>query len=250
MTSIDLNADLGEGVGDDAAMLELVSSASIACGGHAGTAESIRHMLKLCKARGVRAGAHPSYPDKANFGRLRLVMPLDQLLAEIRAQLMLIRTLADEADVPVSYIKLHGALANQAAEELPLAVGVFGAMQAMDPAVAVLALDQSAQVRAAQALGLRVELEAYADRAYQPNGLLVSRAAPGAVLHDAEAIAERCVRLATRGEIVAVDGTVLKLGARSICIHGDNPAAVAIARRVRTALEAAGVTIAAPAAGG
>jgi UPF0271 protein len=236
MTSIDLNADLGEGVGDDAAMLELVSSASIACGGHAGTAESIRHMLKLCKARGVRAGAHPSYPDKANFGRLRL--------------LMLIRTLADEADVPVSYIKLHGALANQAAEELPLAVGVFGAMQAMDPAVAVLALDQSAQVRAAQALGLRVELEAYADRAYQPNGLLVSRAAPGAVLHDAEAIAERCVRLATRGEIVAVDGTVLKLGARSICIHGDNPAAVAIARRVRTALEAAGVTIAAPAAGG
>jgi UPF0271 protein len=250
MTTIDLNADLGEGIGDDDAMLALVSSASIACGGHAGSAETIRHMLRTCRERGVRVGAHPGYPDKANFGRLRLVMPLDQLLTEIRAQLMLIRTIADEEDVPVSYIKLHGALANQTAEELPLAVGVFGAMQAMDPDIAVLALDASAQVRAAQAVGLRVELEAYADRAYQPNGLLVARSAEGAVLHDPQAIAERCVRLATRGEIVAADGTVLKVGARSICIHGDNPEAVAIARQVRQALEAAGVTIAAPGSAG
>ena len=250
MTTIDLNADLGEGIGDDDAMLALVSSASIACGGHAGSAETIRHMLRTCRERGVRVGAHPGYPDKANFGRLRLVMPLDQLLAEIRAQLMLIRTIADEEDVPVSYIKLHGALANQTAEELPLAVGVFGAMQAMDPDIAVLALDASAQVRAAQAVGLRVELEAYSDRAYQPNGLLVARSTEGAVLHDPQAIAERCVRLATGGEIVAADGTVLKVGARSICIHGDNPEAVAIARQVRQALEAAGVTIAAPGSAG
>ncbi len=127
-----------------------------------------------------------------------------------------------------------------------LAVGVFGALQAMEPHIAVLALDGSAQVRAALAVGLRVELEAYADRAYQPNGLLVPRTMEGAVLHDAGEIAERCVRLATEGEIVAVDGTVLKVGARSICIHGDNPEAVAIARSVRTALEAAGVIIAAP----
>jgi UPF0271 protein len=246
MTTIDLNADLGEGVGDDEAMLELVSSASIACGGHAGTADSIRRMLRLCGARGVRAGAHPSYPDKANFGRLRLVMPLDQLLGQIRSQLILIRTVADQEGVPVRYIKLHGALANQAAEELPLAVGVFGAMQAMDPDISVLALDASAQVRAARAVGLRVELEAYADRAYQPNGLLVSRSAAGAVLHDPALIAERCVRLATEGEIVAADGTVLKLGARSVCIHGDNPEAVAIARKVRAALEVAGVEIRSP----
>lgn len=246
MNSIDLNADLGEGVGDDAAMLELVSSASIACGGHAGTPDSIRQMLRLCHDSGVRAGAHPSYPDRANFGRLRLVMPLDQLLGQLRSQLILIRTLADQESVPLRYVKLHGALANQAAEELPLAVGVFGALQAMAPDIAVLALDASAQVRAAQAVGLRVELEAYADRAYQPNGLLLPRSAEGAVLHDPGLIAERCVRLATSGEIVAVDGTVLKVGARSICIHGDNPEAVAIARQVRVALEAAGVTIAAP----
>jgi UPF0271 protein len=246
MTTIDLNADLGEGVGDDAAMLELVTSASIACGGHAGNAESIRRMLTLCRERGVRPGAHPSYPDTANFGRLRLVMPLDQLIGQLRSQLFLIRTIADQLGVPIAYVKLHGALANQAAEELPLAVGVFGAVQAMDPDMSVLALDASAQVRAANAVGLKVELEAYADRAYQPNGLLVPRAQEGAVLHDPGAIAERCVRLATAGEIVATDGTVLKVGARSICIHGDNPAAVGIARAVRAALEQAGVTIAAP----
>lgn len=245
-TTIDLNADLGEGVGDDEAMLELVSSASIACGGHAGTPDSIRDMLLRCRQRGVRAGAHPSYPDTKNFGRLRLVMPLDQLVGQLRSQLVLIRTIADEVEVPVAYVKLHGALANQAAEELPLAVAVFGALQAMDADVTVLALDASAQVRAAQAVGLRVELEAYADRAYLPNGLLMSRSQPGAVLHDPGEIAARCVRLAEAGEIVAIDGSVLKVGARSICIHGDNPAAVTIARGVRRALEAAGVTIAAP----
>jgi UPF0271 protein len=244
--TIDLNADLGEGVGDDEAMLDLVSSASIACGGHAGTPDSIRIMLLACKARGVRAGAHPGYPDTKNFGRLRLVMPLEQLIGQLRSQLILIRTIGDQLDVPIAYVKLHGALANQAAEELPLAVGVFGALQAMDPDIAVLALDASAQVRAALAVGLKVELEAYADRAYMASGLLVPRSEEGAVLHDAGEIAERCVRLATAGEIVAIDGTVLNAGARSICIHGDNPEAVAIARRVRGALEAAGVTIAAP----
>jgi UPF0271 protein len=246
MTNIDLNADLGEGVGDDEAMLELVSSASIACGGHAGNAETIRTTLKRCSARGVRAGAHPSYADTKHFGRLRLVMPLDQLIGQLRSQLVLIRTIADQEGVPVRYVKLHGALANETAEQLPLAVGVFGALQAMDSDIAVMALDGSAQVRAARAVGLPVELEAYADRAYQPNGLLVPRSEEGAVLRDPGAIAERCVRLATQAEILAVDGTVLKLGARSICIHGDNPEAVAIAREVRRALEAANVTIAAP----
>ena len=246
MTSIDLNADLGEGVGDDEAMLELVSSASIACGGHAGTPDSIRRMLVLCGARGVRAGAHPSYPDRKNFGRLRLVMPLDRLLGELRQQLMVIRTIGEDVGVPVAYVKLHGALANQVAEELPLAVGVFGALQAMDPGMVVLALDGSAQVRAAHAVGLAVELEAYADRAYQPNGLLLPRTDPGAVLLDPGEIAERCVRLAEAGEIVAVDGSVLRVGARSICVHGDTPDALAIARRVREALEAAGVEIRSP----
>ena len=150
MTTIDLNADLGEGMGTDEDLLDIVSSASIACGGHAGDAPTIRHILKICKARGVRAGAHPGYADPKRFGRFRVVMPLDQLLGQIRSQLFLVRFIADEVGVPLSYVKLHGALANQTAEELAFAVGIFATIQAMDPKMAVLALDNSQQVRAAK----------------------------------------------------------------------------------------------------
>lgn len=244
MTSIDLNADLGEGMGTDGDLLDIVSSASIACGGHAGDAETIRAVLARCKANGVRAGAHPGYADPKRFGRFRLVMPLDQLLEQIRSQILLVRQIADEMAVPLAYVKLHGALANQTAEELAFAVGVFGSIQAMDPHMAVLALDNSQQVRAAKAVGLPLIREAYADRAYTAAGLLVARSDAGAVIHDEGQVIERCLRLALRGEIVAIDGSVLKSGARSICLHGDTPGAVALARAVRAALEAEGVTIA------
>lgn len=247
MTTIDLNADLGEGMGTDEDLLDVVSSASIACGGHAGDAQTIRHILKLCKARGVRAGAHPGYADKPRFGRFRLVMPLDQLIAQVRNQMFLVRHIASEVGVPVSYVKLHGALANQTAEELALAIALFAAVQAMDSKMAVLALDNSEQVRAAKAVGVPLIREAYADRAYTAEGLLVPRAHEGAVIHDTDAVIERCLRLAQRGEIVALDGTVLKSAARSICLHGDTPGAVDLAREVRDALEGEGITIAATA---
>ncbi|KRA42623.1 LamB/YcsF family protein [Devosia sp. Root635] len=243
MTSIDLNADLGEGMGTDEDLLDIVSSASIACGGHAGDAPTIRHILKTCKARGVRAGAHPGYADPKRFGRFRVVMPLDQLLGQIRSQLFLIRFIADEVGVPLSYVKLHGALANQTAEELAFAVGIFATIQAMDPKMAVLALDNSEQVRAAKAVGMPLIREAYADRAYTGDGLLVPRTQEGAVIHDAEAVIARCLRLAKTGEIVAIDGTVLKSTARSICLHGDTPGAVDLARDLRDALEAEGIDI-------
>ncbi len=243
--SIDLNADLGEGMGTDEDLLGIVSSASIACGGHAGDAATIRHILKLCKARGVRAGAHPGYADKLRFGRFRLVMPFDQLLGQIRDQMFLIRHIADEVDVPLAYVKLHGALANQTAEELAFAVGIFAAIQAMDPKMAVLALDNSEQVRAAKAVGSPLIREAYADRAYTAEGLLVPRTQDGAVIHDVDAVIARCVRLALHGEIEAIDGSVLKSAARSICLHGDTPGAVDLAREVRDALEGEGVEIAA-----
>jgi UPF0271 protein len=247
MTSIDLNADLGEGMGTDEDLLEIVSSASIACGGHAGDAPTIRRILKLCKARGVRAGAHPGYADKARFGRFRLVLPLDQVIGQVRDQMFLIRHIANEVDVPLSYVKLHGALANQTAEELALAVAVFAAVQAMDGKIAVLALDNSEQVRAAKAVGVPLIREAYADRAYTAEGLLVPRAQEGAVIHDVDTVIERCVRLAQTGEIVAIDGTVIKSGARSICLHGDTPGAVDLAREVRDALEGEGIAISAEA---
>jgi len=243
MTSIDLNADLGEGMGTDDDLLRIVSSASIACGGHAGDAATIRRILEVCKANGVRAGAHPGYVDPKRFGRFRLVMPLEQLLGQIRGQLLLIRHIADDIGVALSYVKLHGALANQTAEELAFAVGIFGSIQAMDPDMAVLALDNSQQVRAAKAVGLPLIREAYADRAYTANGLLVPRADEGAVILDEGAVIERCLRLAEQSEIVAIDGTVLKSGARSICLHGDTPGAVDLARAVRTALENAGIEI-------
>lgn len=241
---IDLNADLGEGMGTDDELLQIVSSASIACGGHAGDAPTIRRILKICKETGVRAGAHPGYVDKVHFGRFRLVISMEQLLGQIRSQLFLIRWIADDVGVDLKYVKLHGALANQTAEELAFAVGIFATIQAMDPNLAILALDNSQQVRAAKAVGVPLILEAYADRAYMPDGLLVPRSAEGAVIHDVDAVIARCIRLARHGEIVAVDGTVFKSQARSICLHGDTPGAVDLARAVRSALEGEGMTIA------
>ncbi len=242
----DLNADLGEGIGNDEALLEIVSSASVACGGHAGDEITMHVALRSAKARGVAVGAHPGFADRENFGRRRLVLPPEELDAQVRSQVRQLVEIGEEEGVPIRYVKLHGALANMAAEEASVAAVCFAAVVGLADRLAILALDESAQVEVATAMGFPVVREAYADRAYQPNGLLVPRSEPGAVLHDAGAIAERAVRLATAREIVAIDGTVIQSEARSLCIHGDNAEAVAIARRVRDALEAAGIEIAAP----
>lgn len=242
----DLNADLGEGTGSDEALLEIVSSASIACGGHAGDDISMHVALRAAKAHGVVVGAHPGFADRENFGRRRLALPPEELDAQVRSQMRRLIEIGEEEGVPVRYMKLHGALANMAAEEPSVAAVAFAAVVGLTDRLAILALDESAQVEVAAAMGFPVVREAYADRAYQPNGLLVPRSEAGAVLHDAGAIAERAVRLATAGELVAVDGTVFRSEARSLCIHGDNAEAIAIARRVRDALEAEGVEIAAP----
>ena len=247
MNAIDLNADLGEGMPGEDDLLAVVSSASIACGGHAGDAATMRRALQACKARGIRAGAHPGYADRKRFGRFRLDVPRGELLRQVRSQIFLARFIAHEVGVPLAYVKLHGALANQTAEDFGFALDVFATIQSMDPALAILALDRSEQVAAALSLGMPLIREAYADRAYTAGGLLVSRAEPGAVIYDADAVIARCLRLAERGEIVAVDGTVLRSSARSICLHGDTPGAADLARDVRDALEAAGVAISAQA---
>jgi UPF0271 protein len=244
MTTLDLNADLGEGIGDDAAMLEIVSSASIACGGHAGDDDTIRAALWAAKLRGVTVGAHPGFADRENFGRRRLLLPPEELDAQVRGQISRLLTLASEAGINVRYVKLHGALANMAAEEEAVAMVAFAAAKGLIDDLAILAIDNSAQVAVAERLGFPVIREAYADRSYQPNGLLVPRSEPDAVLHDTDAIAERAVRLAQDGEIVAADGTIIRTEARSLCIHGDTPDAVGIARRVREALERANIGVA------
>lgn len=246
MTTLDLNADLGEGIGADDALLQIVSSASIACGGHAGDETTMRVALRGAKARGVAVGAHPGFADPEHFGRRRLLLEPEELDAQIRGQVSRFCELALEEGVPVRYVKLHGALANMAAEQPAVAAVAFTAIAGLVRDLSVLAIDNSAQVEVATAFGYPVIREAYADRAYQPNGLLVPRAEPGAVLHDPEAIAERAVRLALKSEIVAIDGTVIATEAQSLCIHGDTAEAVEIARRVRTALETRGIVVRGP----
>jgi UPF0271 protein len=240
---LDLNADLGEGIGDDAAMLDIVSSASVACGGHAGDEATMRAAVLAARERGVIIGAHPGFADPQNFGRRRLVLPPEELDASIRQQVRTLVEIAEEEDWPVRYVKLHGALANMAAEEPAVMALCLAAIEGLVQDMAVLAIDNSAQVEIAEALGYRTIPEAYADRAYQPDGLLVPRQMPGAVLHDRGVVAERAVRLAQTGEIVAADGSIVRTSARSLCIHGDTPDAVAIACAVKDALASAGVEI-------
>jgi UPF0271 protein len=240
---LDLNADLGEGIGDDAAMLGIVSSANVACGGHAGDADTMRATVRAARARGVVVGAHPGFADRENFGRRRLMLPPEELDASVRAQVRALVEIAEEEGWPVRYVKLHGALANMAAEEPAVMALCLAAIEGLVQDMAVLAIDNSMQVEVAEALGYRTIREAYADRAYQPGGLLVPRQMPGAVLHDAADIAARAVRLAAAGEIVAAEGSIVHTAARSLCIHGDTPDAVAIARAVRDALASNGVEI-------
>ena len=240
---IDLNADLGEGAGSDEELLALVSSANIACGWHAGDAKTMQQCVRWAMRHGVAIGAHPSFPDRAGFGRTRMVLPPEELDAAIRVQVRTLVELGEEEGWPVRYVKLHGALANMAAEEPAVAALCFAAVEGLVSGMAILAIDNSAQSEVAEALGFRTIREAYADRAYEPSGLLVPRQMPGAVLHDADTIAARAVRLAEQGEIVSVDGGVIRTTAQSLCIHGDTPDAVEIARAVKAGLAAAGVEI-------
>ncbi len=246
MKTFDINADLGEGGGADQALLAIASSASIACGGHAGDDETMRAALRLARAHGVAAGAHPGFADRENFGRRRLLLPPDELDRQVRGQVRRLVEIAEEEGGAVRFMKLHGALANMAAEEPSVSALCFAAVTGLVPDLAILAIDSSAQVEVAEAMGFRVVREAYADRAYLPSGLLVPRSEPGALLHDPGLIVDRVLRLAETGEIEAIDGSIIRSSARSVCVHGDNHAAVEIARAVRAALEASGVVVAAP----
>lgn len=245
MTAIDLNADIGEGMGDDIALLDLISSASIACGGHAGDGQTMRTAVRAAKARRVRIGAHPGFIDRENFGRRRLMLERGELSRQIRTQVAALAAVAKQERAQIAYVKLHGALANMAAEDVALARTAFEAAVGVVPDLAVLAIDNSEQVTAAEAMGLVVLREAYGDRAYTPLGLLVSRSEAGAVIEDPSVVADRCVKLARTGKIDAIDGSVVAVKARSICLHGDTPGAMAIALEVRAALQKAGIVVAA-----
>ncbi|AEQ51440.1 5-oxoprolinase subunit PxpA [Pelagibacterium halotolerans] len=240
-TLIDLNADLGEAIGDDRAMLEIVTSASIACGGHAGNEHTMRAAVQDALANSVRIGAHPGFEDPDNFGRRRLDLPFETIRDQVLAQIGRLITIAAEEGASVAYLKLHGALANMAAEDETLSQTIFAGVAQNHPGMAILALAASAQETAARRLGLPVIPEAYADRAYTRYGLLAARSHPGSVLEDTASIVAQCLRLAEHGEILAIDGSVFQSEARSICLHGDTPGALEHARAVRDALKSRGL---------
>ncbi|QFU94163.1 LamB/YcsF family protein [Amycolatopsis sp. YIM 10] len=244
-STVDLNSDLGEGfgiwsLGDDEALLDVVTSANVACGFHAGDPTIMRATCDRAARSGVVIGAQVSYRDLAGFGRQRMDVPPDRLADEITYQIGALDAFARAAGTRVAYVKPHGALYNTVVTDSVQAGGVAEGVRRYG-SLPVLGLPGSALLSAAEAAGLPTVTEAFADRAYTPEGHLVSRREPGAVLHDASVIAARCVDLATHGRITAIDGSTVTVGARSICVHGDTPGAVEIARAVRAALEDAGI---------
>jgi UPF0271 protein len=245
---MDLNADLGEGfgswpMGDDSALLDVVTSANVACGFHAGDPSIMRRVTGEAVERGVAIGAHVGYADKAGFGRRFVDIEPAALRDEVVYQIGALDAFARVAGGRVGYVKPHGALYNTIGHHEEQAAAVVGAVVDYDRSLPVLGLPGSAWLRLAVAAGLTVVHEAFADRAYTPSGTLVSRREAGAVLHDADEIAARCTAMATGQPIQDSAGGSLTVDPASICVHGDTPGAVDIARRVRSALEGAGVTM-------
>ncbi|KFI96956.1 LamB/YcsF family protein [Bifidobacterium stellenboschense] len=248
MTTIDLNSDMGESfgrwkLGDDESLLTVVSSANIACGFHAGDPSVMRHTLENAAANGVAVGAHVAYRDLAGFGRRYVDVAPAELTADVMYQLAALEGMAKAAGTRVRYVKPHGALYNRIVADESQATAVVEAILAVDPALALLTLPGSTVGRVAEAAGLRVFREAFADRAYTPDGTLVSRRLPGAVIADPDAVAARVSRMVADGTVEAIDGTTVPIHADSVCVHGDSPAAVALAKAVRKRLTADGVTI-------
>ncbi|WP_247041645.1 LamB/YcsF family protein [Arthrobacter rhizosphaerae] len=248
MPFIDLNSDVGESfgnwtMGDDAAIFRHVSSANVACGFHAGDPSTIAQTCRDAVAAGVTIGAHVGYRDLAGFGRRFLDCSAMELADDVLYQLGALQALAKAAGSDVKYVKPHGALYNAIVHHEVHAQAVVDAVHAFSPGLPLLLLPGSVALRKAEVRGLRALSEAFADRAYNPDGTLVSRREEGSVLHDHDEITRNMVRLATEGKIVARDGSILEVQADSICVHGDTAGAVAMAGAVRAGLEAAGVTV-------
>lgn len=234
---IDLNADLGEQRGDDAALMPFITSANIACGGHAGDAETMRRTVELALRSGVAIGAHPGYPDRATFGRSVQALPPADLAATIIEQLDALASVARQAGAVVFHVKPHGALYNQAARDPGIARVVAEAVRTYDPRLVLVGQAQSRLPDAGRQAGLRVAHEGFIDRTYEPDGSLRDRKLPGAVFADEEQALAQALSIARDGRAVAADGSSIALRADTLCLHGDTPGAVAFARHARAALE-------------
>ncbi len=245
---IDLNCDMGESfgaytIGRDAEVMPSITSANVACGFHAGDPTVMRETVRLAMAHGVAVGAHPGLPDLVGFGRREMAIGARELEDAVAYQVGALAGLAAAEGVRLQHVKAHGALYNMAAKDPTLADAIARAVAAVDDSLVLLGLPGSELLRAGERHGLRVVAEAFADRAYEPDGSLVSRRKPGAVIHDPAAVVDRVRRMAREGVVRAIDGTDVRLPVGTICTHGDTPGADELVRRIREALERDGVRV-------
>lgn len=243
---VDLNSDLGEGASHDGEILDLVSSANIACGFHAGDPASIFASIQAALERGVAVGAHPSFADRANFGRSEMTIPPAEVYSLVAYQIGGFQALVRAAGGRMNHVKPHGALYNMAARDRSLADVIVNAIFALDPTLLLFAPSASQLAAAATKLGLETASEIFADRNYLPDGSLVPRTDPNAFVHDPVEAADRIIRILSEQKVSAVDGTDISIFGTTVCVHGDNPQAVAFVRRLRARLEREDVLIAAP----
>lgn len=246
--TVDLNADMGEsfgpwGMGDDAALLRIVSSANVACGMHAGDWDTMAETMALAQENSVGIGAHPGFPDLQGFGRRKMQISHDSLANLVRYQLGAAQAIARGQGGHVRHLKLHGALANMAAEDKSMALACYRAALAVDPDVIIMVLAGTAQQAAVAQLGCRTALEIFADRSYNDDATLVDRSLPGALIHNPQEAAQRVLDMVQAGAIQSISGKTIPTRIDTICLHGDTPAAVQIASAVREKLEQAGVAI-------
>jgi len=240
---IDLNADLGEGAGSDEALLGLVSSANIACGWHAGDAKTMRQCVRWALEHGVAIGAHPSFPDRENFGRSTMHLPPEEITANVLYQIGALAAIVKAEGGTLAHVKPHGQLYNQAVKEPELAEAIVDAVRRFDPSLKFFGLAGSGMIDAARRAGLTPVEEVFADRGYMPDGSLVPRSQPGALIEDEEASLAQTLALVRDHQVRAVDGSTVSVNAQTVCLHGDGAHALAFARRIRDRLTAEGIAI-------
>jgi UPF0271 protein len=243
--SVDLNADLGEGAGHDNELLDLVSSANIACGLHAGNPIMMRASILAAHQRGVAVGAHPSFDDRAHLGRREMSLPADEIFALVVYQVGAFQAVAHSLGIRPRHVKAHGALYNMAARTEEIADAIVRAVKAVDPKLILFAPVASALSRMAESNELHIAHEVFADRNYMPDGSLVPRDRPDALLHDPEEAANRVYGMLRENTVRAIDGSEVRVEADTICVHGDTPGAVDFARELRLALHQMGIVVAA-----
>lgn len=240
---IDLNADLGEGAGSDEALLGLVSSANIACGWHAGDAKTMRQCVRWALEHGVAIGAHPSFPDRENFGRSTMHLPPEEITANVLYQIGALAAIVKAEGGTLTHVKPHGQLYNQAVKEPELAEAIVDAVRRFDPSLKFFGLAGSGMIDAARRAGLTPVEEVFADRGYMPDGSLVPRSQPGALIEDEEASLAQTLALVRDHQVRAIDGSTVAVNAQTVCLHGDGAHALAFARRIRDRLTIEGIAI-------